>query len=109
MKLVDLIETPTSLRIVARDDARDDLACIVDDGGDLLEALEWQLCNGWEVVRPEECGALTDGLIMTADAERDDHGKLTRLGVVYWDSDYQVQDALEVLSTRGEVCLSRHA
>ncbi len=52
------------------------------------DIFEVQLCNGWERIAPEECGALTDALIITDDCERDEHGKLTRLGRVYSNIGY---------------------
>ena len=74
----------------------DDLEALAD-AKDIHEALETHLCNGWNVVLPEQCGALTDGLILTEDWDEDDQGNLTRLGTVYWDSDYQITDALAEL------------
>lgn len=67
------------------------------EGMSIEEILEWHLCNGWTIVPPEECGALTSGLIITDDWDCDDNGNYTRLGRVYWDSNYQVVNAADVL------------
>lgn len=64
---------------------------------DLHEAFEDQLCNEWEVLQPEQVGALTDGMIITNDSFYNDDGDLQGVGVVYWDSNYQVTDTLEEL------------
>lgn len=96
-KLLELTETHNSLELRPIPGCESDLA----ECSDIVEALEHQLSNGWEVVRPEECGALTDGLIITRDCERNDHGELTRLGRVYWDCDYQVTNALERVIEKG--------
>jgi hypothetical protein len=69
-----------------------------------LDLLEYHLCNGWEEVRSEEVGALTDAMLLTDDAERDDHGNLTAVGRVYWNPDYQVVGDLHLEALeRGEV------
>lgn len=74
----------------------DDLDSL-QEAADLPEALESNLCNGWEVIAPEECGALTNGIIITDDYDRNDHGNLTHLGTVYWDANYAVRSALDEL------------
>ncbi len=59
--------------------------------------------RNWQEVRPEEIGALTSAIIITTEAVRDQAGKLVRLGRVYWNPQYQVEDEIETLDTRGEV------
>jgi len=90
-----------NLIIVPLPEEKEDLA----DCKDIYEALEYQLCNGWERIAPEECGALTsdDTLIISEEGERDDDGTLTKLGKVYWDADYAVRCALEELQKGNEV------
>lgn len=89
--MVNLVKTDTALRIEP-----DDIESLLD-AKTIEEALEYHLCNGWEIITPEECGALTSGLIITDDATRDDNGQLTKLGRVYWDANYMVTSALEEL------------
>lgn len=91
--MVTLTETENHLILTPDAECADDLA----DVRDLTEALEDYLCNGWEWIQAEECGALTGGEILSREGGRDDDGKLVLLGVVYWDSDYQVSDTLERL------------
>jgi hypothetical protein len=66
--------------------------------GDLLE---YHLCNGWEMVPPEDIGALTSAPILSDDVERDDQGKLVRCGHVWWFPEYAVTSELEELMEKG--------
>lgn len=68
-----------------------------------LDLCEWQLCNGWELIRPEEVGALTDSLIFSETAVRDDWGELKSIGAVYWFPDYQILAPAKELLTKGRV------
>jgi hypothetical protein len=73
----------------------------------LFDVCEYQLCNGWEVVAGEEIGALTGcEFIITDDAERDDQGKLLRVGSVYWNPNYAVEDEIQSLLTNGQFILA---
>ena len=54
-----------------------------------LDLIEYQLCNGWELIAPELCGALTGVLTITDACERDEEiGKIVRLGRIYSNIDY---------------------
>jgi hypothetical protein len=90
--------TPEGRELV--NEAKDDPEKNIQSDRYDYDLLEHQLCNGWEVIRPEECGALTDGMIITNDCARDDDGKLTHLGRVYWHE----RNALESVAT---ACLER--
>lgn len=122
-KLVDFTKGPNGLTITLLPEGRDELQQKIDDaandseaerfeidpiGADnvFLELIEYQLCNGWETIKPEECGALTDGLILTDDAERNDDGDLIALGRVYWDSQSAVKSAARELYERGTYFLT---
>jgi hypothetical protein len=59
--------------------------------------LEDHLCNGWEMVPPEDVGALTAAPILSDEIARDDDGRVTEAGRVYWYPDYQVRDEIEEL------------
>jgi hypothetical protein len=63
----------------------------------LIELLEYQLANGYDVIRPEEIGALTDALIIGWDVLRDDQGKFKSAAAIYWHDNYQVQNAVKIL------------
>lgn len=69
---------------------------------DLTEGI---LCEEWEHIRPEECGAMTDGIIISDEAERDDQGNLTKLGRVYWYPNYQIRAEIDDLWEDGECIL----
>ena len=63
----------------------------------LARLLEWQLANGWELIAPEEIGALTDAPLLSDDGERDDEGKLIALTTVYWLPNYQILSEVAAL------------
>lgn len=68
------------------------------------DLIEYQLCNGWEWISPEECGALTDALIVTDAAERDEDGEIVRLGRVYTNINYyQIEGDIPRLLRLGEL------
>jgi len=70
----------------------------------LLDALEDEFCNSsWETVEPEEVGALYSGLIFTDDCDRSDHGDIERIGRIYYNPNYAVQDELAVILENGYV------
>lgn len=69
----------------------------------LYDLLEDWLCNGWEMVPPEDIGALTSAPILSDEVERDDNGEITKVGAVYWFPDYAVTCELDVLADNGEV------
>jgi hypothetical protein len=63
----------------------------------LYALLEDHLCNGWEMVPPEDIGALTAAPILSDEITRDDQGQVTEAGRVYWYPDYAVRDEIEEL------------
>lgn len=63
----------------------------------LCALLEDHLCNGWEMVPPEDIGALTADPILSDDVLRDEEGRLVEVGRVYWYPDYAVRDEIEEL------------
>jgi hypothetical protein len=73
----------------------------------ILDLFEHPLCNGWTEVKPEEIGALTASPILTDDFQRDDDGKLIKVGRVFWFPSYQIECPVETLRDRGEVIFSR--
>jgi len=63
----------------------------------LCALLEDHLCNGWEMVPPEDIAALTAAPILSDEISRDDEGQVTEAGRVYWYPDYQVCDEIDEL------------
>jgi hypothetical protein len=57
------------------------------------DLVEWQLCNGWEKLRPEDIGALTDAPIFSESGE----------DKVYWFPNYQIESPVQILLEKGEV------
>jgi hypothetical protein len=98
-----------NLRIALTDEGRvalPEIESIRDRDGinaAFLSLIAPRLEHGWEAIRPEEIGALTDSLILGDDVERDDHGRLARVGRVYWNPDYAVRDEIEEIEQRGYV------
>ncbi len=71
----------------------------------IRELLEDHLCGVWEEVLPEEIGALTSAMLMSDDVERDDDGRILRIGRVYWNPCYQVMDEIRELREQSYVVL----
>jgi len=97
---VVLEETPEgNLKMTLTDDGRREAEEIrtMPEEDALADLLEDHFGAGWEWVAPEEIGALTSAMILTNDATRDDSGKLTGIGRVYWDPQYQVRSTVEDL------------
>ena len=69
----------------------------------LYAILEDHLCTGWEMVPPEDLGTLTAAPILSDEIVRDDEGRLTAAGRVYWYQDYQIRDEIEELQSRLEL------
>jgi len=69
----------------------------------LFTLLEDHLGSGWEMVPPEDLGALTSSPILSDEIVRDDEGRVTEAGRVYWYPDYQVRDEIEELRSRLEL------
>ena len=66
----------------------------------LATLLEDHLGNGWEMVPPQDIGALTSSPILSDEDERDDEEAITEVGRVYWYPEYQVCDEIEELRER---------
>ncbi len=63
----------------------------------LWTLLEDHLRSGWEMVPPEDIGALTAAPILSDEIERDEGGRVVEAGRVYWFPDYAVRDEIEEL------------
>ncbi|HEV2581043.1 MAG TPA: hypothetical protein VGT44_09335 [Ktedonobacteraceae bacterium] len=100
-------QTDGNLRIVLLPEARYDVQEIssqeIDADRKLSEVIEWQLANGWSLVRPEDVGALTDAPLLSEDVDIDDQGTIRSVGIVYWYPQYDVSDPVEQLLQQGYV------
>jgi len=95
------------LRIALLPEARGDVQEIsskeIDADNKLSEVIEWQLANGWSLVRPEDVGALTDAPILSEDIDTDDQGNVRSVGTVYWYPQYDVTDPVTKLLQNGYI------
>ena len=107
--LVTLTKLPKCLRISLTPAGREELMDKRNADGTwkagtdsiLADLLEDHLANGWEL--PEDIGALTSAPILSDSAQRDDQGKLTKIGDCYWFPDYAVTSELEEMLDKGFV------
>src|ERR1051326_6074861 len=76
------------LRIALLDEGRESVQEIaakeISADSKLAETIEWQLCNGWSMLRPEDIGALTEAPILSEEADFDNQGVSHNVGTVYW-------------------------
>ena len=101
---VDLQKTEKGdLQITLTKNGRANFAAIEDERSRygtmaaLAATLEDHLANGWELVPPEDIGALTAAPILSDEIVRDEQGRVTDAGRVFWFPDYQVRDEIEEL------------
>ncbi len=113
MSLLEFRKQPNGnvrIQLVRGKGNKQELRELVDDdtrgiNRKLLEALEYEFCNSsWETVEPEEVGALYSGLIFTDDCDRNDRtNDIERIGRIYYNPNYAVQDELAVILENGYV------
>ena len=101
----DLIADDDGLHIILHDEGREALQDSYSNPHDLFyELMEEHMANDlYEILFPEEIGALTSAPIIGYDVLRDDSGDLIEVQEVYWFPDYQVIDPIEELLEKGEV------
>jgi len=99
-RYVKFVETPDCLLIKLTEAGRQELESQRDDNGwkrgtiyIFEDLVEWQICNGWEFVKPEDIGALTSAPILRSLG----NDKL------YWFPDYAVTCEIEELLEKNEV------
>jgi hypothetical protein len=107
---VKLSKEKGNLILTASGDARLEVCLLAVSGASdvaaWFELLEYHLCNGWDSLRPEEIGALTAcPFIVSDDVQRDDQGRVTRVGKVYWYEQYAIDSPVEELARNGSVTL----
>lgn len=107
---VDLQKTERGdLQIVLTDSGRAQFETIVEErdangiNAALFALLEDHLCNGWEMVPPEDLGALTAAPILSDEIVRDEQGRLVEAGRVYWYPDYAVRDEIDEIRTKSAI------
>jgi hypothetical protein len=107
---VDLQKTGSGdLRIVLTENGRANFETIEEERDShginvaLFALLEDHLCNGWEMVPPEDLGALTAAPILSDEIVRDEQGRLVEAGRVYWYPDYAVRDEIEEIRTKSAI------
>lgn len=69
-----------------------------------LDLNEYQVCNShWDMLRPEDIGAMTDSLMFTDQGIQDDSGDWEAIGRVFWLSGYMIHGYTEPMLRDGEV------
>ena len=58
--------------------------------------------NGWQIIPPEDIGALTDAMIISNDFDINNNGKFT-VNQAYWYPDYQIKSEIDVLKRKGKL------
>lgn len=111
-------KTDRGLRITLTAEGKEELRYQVEHNNDLWEhaqrfktntdifydLIEHQLCNGWEVITPEDIGELTSNPYMLSDdSTRNDEGDLESNETVYAFDNYQITDPIDVLEQNGFV------
>ena len=79
-----------------------------DDSQQYADSLDRYLCNGWELVSPEEIGALTsDPYLISDDFPRDDNGEPTAVksSNVWFFPWYQTVSLFKVIHLDGYAAL----
>jgi hypothetical protein len=111
MSYVNLEKLPKCLRITLTPAGREELVDKRNADGTwksgtdsiLADLLEDHLCNGWEIVPPEDIAALTSAPILSDSTQRNDQGKLTKIGDCYWFPQYEVESEIETMLEKGFV------
>lgn len=69
----------------------------------LYELLDDFLCNGYDMVNPDDIGALTDRFMFTDDLQTDDFGNVISCSRVFHHGNYQVENPIDSLLDDGFV------
>jgi len=97
-------EVPNGLKISVAMEGRDDL----DPAKSWEEGFEYLLANGWEAIRPEDIGALTDAPII-GHTDQDERGNVLDAYDIYWYPEYELKNPIEELKNNGEVTFTKAA
>src|SRR5260221_8843452 len=109
--MITLTKTPEgNLRIGLTDEGRAQVADVqqMKDRHGIDFVLGFFLAHSgfesdWDWLQPEDIGALTSSPILSDDFDRDDYGNVTRVGRVYWNPRYQVEDDIQTLVENGTI------
>jgi hypothetical protein len=71
-----------------------------------IAMIEDHLCNGFQLVRPEEIGALTSSLLIT-DGNRNDDGDFEGDGSVWYFDRYMIVGYAETLANDGKIVFQK--
>lgn len=92
--------TPTERAIAEKDSI-----LAMDQKNAEYTLLEYQCCNGWTIIQPEEIGALTDAMLLTDEYTIGDDNTVF-VGRAWSDIDfYQIRSWIEEMYEKGEVTL----
>ena len=102
---------PNSIRISLTNEGRVELTDLKKDDtlspNDIfVRLIEYHLCNGWELVSPENIGALTSSLILSDDYSILDESSNIfeyEYHAAYWFPEYQVRSELKDMEQYGFV------
>ena len=109
MQYVDFTKKNGNLVVTLTPEGKQEIADAIADskniGSDdfMLELFEYELCNGWGVVNPEDVGALTDSPLFSDETVFDEDGDFESVGRIYWFPNYQIESPVETLYEKGEV------
>jgi hypothetical protein len=96
-----------NLRISLIEEERSEVEEISQNGkgidAQFIEIIEHQLCNGWDMIKPEEIAALTSAPILSDSAIYDDRGILTGIDEVWWYPNYAIFNEVEELLEHGYI------
>jgi hypothetical protein len=100
-----------SLRISLIESERGEVEALRDmpTADALAELFEYQTSNGWEWIRPEETGDLTDAPMITDHVDRDDQGSIVKIAHVWFDNNYMVRDPIDHLLRDGSIVFDYHS
>lgn len=80
-----------------------DRLCSMTPEQALGDLLEHQIGNGWDLIDPEDVGALTDSPIISDDVTIEDDGTRTISGNVWWFPNYQIENPVGTLCDKRRV------
>lgn len=112
-RYVNLTKEPTRLVIELTDEGRQEITERREDFDWSDEEIIYHLLecfwtNGWNMPRPEQIGALTDGNLITDDWEQNDNDEYIHLGDVFWEENYMVRSTVDDLLESGVCYWSRN-
>ncbi|MGB3207409.1 MAG: hypothetical protein WBB28_20685 [Crinalium sp.] len=73
------------------------------------ELFEWYLCNGWELVVPEQIGALVDddAILISDNCYTDDNGDIETIDCIYYHPYSAITGETNTLLEEGKLVMIR--